>query len=63
MSKSDITISSAVNWTFQNAPTGLNALLDGSLIQQMYPTDGAIANKTVFQFNFLYDEILLKNKF
>ena len=58
MSKTNITLSSAVNWTFQNAPTGLAALLDGSLIQQMYPTDGAIVNKTVFQFNFLTPKVL-----
>ena len=58
MSKSDITISSAVNWYFQNAPNGLSALLDGSLIQQIYPTDAAIANKTVYQFNFVTPKVL-----
>ena len=58
MSKSDITISSAVNWIFQNAPTGLNALLDGSLIQQIYPTESSITNKTVYQFNFVAPKVL-----
>lgn len=58
MSKSDITVSSALSWTFQNAPTGLNALFDGSIVQQMYPNDSGISNKTVFQFNFLTPRVL-----
>ena len=59
MSKNNITVSSAINWYYQNAPAiGLNALLDGSLIQQIYPTETSISNKTVFQFNFITPKIL-----
>jgi hypothetical protein len=53
MSKSGITVSSEISWTFQNAPAiGLNALLDGSLFQQLYPSATSITNKTLLQFNF-----------
>jgi hypothetical protein len=58
MSKTGVSVSSTVNWTFQNAPTGLNALLDGSLIQQMYPTDVSLNNKTIFQFNLPTPKLL-----
>ncbi len=59
MSKSDITVSSGINWYFQNAPAiGLNALLDGTLIQQLYPTETSISNKTVFRFNFTTPKVL-----
>jgi hypothetical protein len=57
MSKSGTTISSTVNWVFQNA-TGLNALLDGTLIQQVYPSDVNLNNKTIFQFNLPTQKIL-----
>ena len=57
MSKSGITISSTVNWVFQNA-TNLNALLDGTLIQQVYPSDVNLNNKTIFQFNLPTQKIL-----
>ena len=49
MNKTDITVSSAVNWIFQNTSSSLNALFDGSLLQQMYPNETSISNKTVFQ--------------
>ena len=53
MSKSGITVSSEISWIFQNAPAiGLNALLDGSLFQQLYPSVASITNKTLLQFNF-----------
>jgi hypothetical protein len=59
MSKSDITVSSEIAWTFQNAPNGLSALFDGSLLQQMYPTATAVINnKTIFQFNFTAPKVL-----
>jgi len=59
MSKSDITVSSEIAWTFQNTQTGLPALFDGSLLQQMYPTASTVINnKTIFQFNFLAPKVL-----
>jgi hypothetical protein len=59
MSKSDITVSSEIAWTFQNTLTGLPALFDGSLLQQMYPTaTTVINNKTIFQFNFTAPKVL-----
>ena len=58
MSKTGITVSSTVNWVFQNAPTGLNALLDGNLYQQMYPSDVNLNNKTILQFNLPTQKVL-----
>ncbi|CAN1578581.1 Bacterial TSP3 repeat [Spirosomataceae bacterium] len=58
MSKTGITVTSSVNWTFQNAPTGLNALVDGTLVQQIYPTDVSLNGKTIFQFNLPSPKLL-----
>ncbi len=58
LSKSGITISSTVNWVFQNAPTGLNSLLDGNLIQQIYPSETNLNNKTILQFNLPSQKVL-----
>uniref|UniRef100_UPI0037C04D5C FG-GAP repeat domain-containing protein n=1 Tax=Daejeonella sp. TaxID=2805397 RepID=UPI0037C04D5C len=58
MSKMGISLTSTVNWSFQNAPSGLNALLDGTLIQQIYPTDVSLNGKTIFQFNLPSPKLL-----